>query len=499
YGESTTGCGSVSEEVAAELQRIRSTLTHFAEKYNQAQRAVMRMYNAKLPVPESGISITLDLSTRFTSQTLLWGLWGRVKSGGVAAKAICRVCMTSLRTVALSFLASTMSVKASTFTALTANQPVSGAALLSLQLGWGLWLMPSDYARLGWCANVVLVVLAALTAYSGTLFTRLYQAVPSTVLFSDVGAAAAGRWGRGLVSLIIYSLDATRCVILHLAAAQSLRHVFSPGPDQPPLWQCGAAVLVLAGILVQVRGLAEMSSVFMAGTASQLVAVGIVVWELISHPEPQAHTEWSSQDDPLTSRVAAVVALMNMIFAFGGQVGLCGGHGVKPDLAALTQRFAFTELLGTMRQPAHFPRAILALAQYLINVNVWTHNLLVLLARCQARPGQNLPARACEHCGWRWLVISLFVVAYSCVISVSLPFFSSLVGLVTSVTYLVCAYALPAWFCLRLLPNISWGERLLLWLLIPTALLFSGVGLWGSISALVNDLQGGGEGFGRVL
>ncbi|KAJ9516031.1 hypothetical protein QJQ45_024473, partial [Haematococcus lacustris] len=480
YGESTTGCGSVSEEVAAELQRIRSTLTHFAEKYNQAQRAVMRMYNAKLPVPESGISITLDLSTRFTSQTLLWGLWGRVKSGGVAAKAICRVCMTSLRTVALSFLASTMSVKASTFTALTAHQPVSGAALLSLQLGWGLWLMPSDYARLGWCANVVLVVLAALTAYSGTLFTRLYHAVPSTVLISDVGAAAAGRWGRGLVSLIIYSLDATRCVILHLAAAQSLRHVFSPGPDQPPLWQCGAAVLVLAGILVQVRGLAEMSSVFMAGTASQLVAVGIVVWELISHPEPQAHTEWSSQDDPLTSRVAAVVALMNMIFAFGGQ-------------------FAFTELLGTMRQPAHFPRAILALAQYLINVNVWTHNLLVLLARCQARPGQNLPARACEHCGWRWLVISLFVVAYSCVISISLPFFSSLVGLVTSVTYLVCAYALPAWFCLRLLPNISWGERLLLWLLIPTALLFSGVGLWGSISALVNDLQGGGEGFGRVL
>ncbi|GFH19466.1 Aa_trans domain-containing protein [Haematococcus lacustris] len=214
------------------------------------------------------------------------------------------------------------------------------AALLSLQLGWGLWLMPSDYARLGWCANVVLVVLAALTAYSGTLFTRLYQAVPSTVLFSDVGAAAAGRWGRGLVSLIIYSLDATRCVILHLAAAQSLRHVFPPGPDQPPLWQCGAAVLVLAGILVQVRGLAEMSSVFMAGTASQLVAVGIVVWELISHPEPEARTEWISQDDPLTSRVAAVVALMNMIFAFGGQ-------------------FAFTELLGTMRQPAHFPRAIL--------------------------------------------------------------------------------------------------------------------------------------------
>jgi hypothetical protein len=40
-------------------------------------------------------------------------------------------------------------------------------------------------------------------------------------------------------------------VILHLAATQSLAHMFPP-ESRPPLWQCGAAVLVGATLLVQV-------------------------------------------------------------------------------------------------------------------------------------------------------------------------------------------------------------------------------------------------------
>ena len=76
----------------------------------------------------------------------------------------------------------------------------------------------------------------------------------STVLFGDIGFKAAGSFGRNIVYVIIYSLDATRCVILHLAAAQSLRHIF-PIDSRPPVWQCGAAVLVAASALVQVPGL----------------------------------------------------------------------------------------------------------------------------------------------------------------------------------------------------------------------------------------------------
>jgi hypothetical protein len=64
--------------------------------------------------------------------------------------------------------------------------------------------------------------------------------------------------------IIIYSLDATRCVILHLAATQSLRHIW-PAAEQPPLWQCGAAVLVGAALLAQVRLYAVLGGVVEPG------------------------------------------------------------------------------------------------------------------------------------------------------------------------------------------------------------------------------------------
>lgn len=83
--------------------------------------------------------------------------------------------------------------------------------LLSLQLGWGLWLLPADFARLGWLgAGTAVAVVSLLTAYSASLFPRLVAAVEGAVLFGDVGEAAAGRKGRAAVYAIIYTLDASR-------------------------------------------------------------------------------------------------------------------------------------------------------------------------------------------------------------------------------------------------------------------------------------------------
>jgi hypothetical protein len=56
------------------------------------------------------------------------------------------------------------------------------------------------------------------------------------------------------VHCVIYSLDATRCIILQLAATQSLHHAL--GAAAPAMWQCGLVVVLLAGLLSQVRGVA---------------------------------------------------------------------------------------------------------------------------------------------------------------------------------------------------------------------------------------------------
>jgi hypothetical protein len=61
----------------------------------------------------------------------------------------------------------------------------------------------------------------------------------------------------------------------------------------------------------------------------------------------------------------------------------------------------------------------------------------VLLGRSLGHEQSAAARSAAQHCQWRWLGASLFVVLYSWLISMSVPYFSSLVGIVASSTYLV--------------------------------------------------------------
>ncbi len=67
----------------------------------------------------------------------------------------------------------------------------------------------------------------------------------------------------------------------------------------------------------------------MAGTGSQLIAIGIVLYELVMHPDPDA--KHSTQAVTWDNILPSSVALMNMIYAFGGQ-------------------FAFIEIMSSMRR-----------------------------------------------------------------------------------------------------------------------------------------------------
>ncbi|GLI62001.1 hypothetical protein VaNZ11_004573 [Volvox africanus] len=430
------------------------------------------------------------------------------------------------------------------------------AALLTLQLGWGLWLIPCDFARLGWIPGLVtLFTLALSTAYSGTLFTRLYAAVPDAVLFGDIGAAAAGRKGRVLVYVTIYSLDATRCIILHLAATQSLYHAIAPLLEEAlPLWQCSVIVGVVVLLLGQVRYLTQLSSFFMAGTVSQMIALAIVIYDLVVSARSSQEGSNSGTippggvggglatglvrhshspligDDFLNGNWAPVaMAVLNLIFAYGGQ-------------------FAFLELITSMRSPGRFSDAVTlctaimtalyggfgavgywskgssvhgivifnmdpsplaqvaagfiflqALAQYLVNLNVWTHNLLVLISRRASRTtddelwAEETHAKSTgDHSSSHWLAATAFVAAYSAVVAVAIPFFCTLVGFVTSVTYLTCAYTLPAWFAIKLLSGKLGGlEKAWLTSLIPVSIILSSIGLVASVKTYITEAYGG--------
>lgn len=67
----------------------------------------------------------------------------------------------------------------------------------------------------------------------------------------------------------------------------------------------------------QVKTLKKLSWFFTAGTAAQLFAVGVVAVKLALEPDPSASHELLHKGDPVVS----IVAVMNIIFAYGGQVG----------------------------------------------------------------------------------------------------------------------------------------------------------------------------------
>ena len=79
--------------------------------------------------------------------------------------------------------------------------------------------------------------------------------------------------------------------------------------------------------------------------------------------------------------------------------------------------------------------------------------------------------------------------SYAFAISVSIPFFSTLVGLIASGTYLTTAYTIPAMCTLAIM-----GKRLhpleyyLCCALVPLSIVGSCTGMYSSVLALMEDL-----------
>ncbi len=69
-----------------------------------------------------------------------------------------------------------------------------------------------------------------------------------------------------------------------------------------------------------------------------------------------------------------------------------------------------------------------AMAQYVVNLNVWSHNLLVLLGRRFSWRGAADARCAHNHDRLSWGAATVFVIAYSFLVSMTVPYFSSLVG-----------------------------------------------------------------------
>lgn len=203
------------------------------------------------------------------------------------------------------------------------------AVLLSLQLGWGLWLMPHVFASFGWISALVILVVSAATGISGSLFGELCDAVPDAQTLEQIGSKAYQRTGRRLAASFVGVTKLAVCLLLQLAAATALQHalmgVVSWGGDGVlPLWVAQAIVGCAVLLAVQLRHLEHLSWFCYIGNAAQLAAAVLMcagLWGRCStgscdagHRAPTCIVETGSH-----SWTHQVVTILSIFFAFGGQ------------------------------------------------------------------------------------------------------------------------------------------------------------------------------------
>lgn len=126
-----------------------------------------------------------------------------------------------------------------------------------------------------------------------------------------------------------------------------------------------------------------------------------------------------------------------------------------------------------------------------IDLNVWAHTLLLLAAPQWADPvPSSAPAAEHRKSALLWLVTSLLGAAVATAIAWSVPFFSTICGLIAAVGDMAAAFILPALFCLRLVrPAMRTWEVGLCWALVPVAVVLAILGTWSSGLQLVLQIR----------
>lgn len=295
----------------------------------------------------------------------------------------------------------------------------------------------------------------------------------------------------------------------------------------------------------QIRSMHEISWLAFFGVCTILVPIGIVVVVLASHgrpdqPQPQ-HLAAGNGSVPAaavavynetklwpSTFVDATVGVTDIIFAFAGQV-------------------IFVEIIDEMREPAHFPRAvwssstimvvsyviISAVGYYFVGATVTApitsdlpagnelvSSLVNVLLFCHVTVAYIIEANVATTAilwtvapkwiddtylkqggGMRktaarliWALSSFSVVAFGFVLSNLIPFLGDLMGLVASLASVATTYTFPALFTvLTLRGKISSAERLFCAVLVPVSLVLSVLGVYSTISSILQGSSDSGS------
>ncbi|KAF6258591.1 transmembrane amino acid transporter protein-domain-containing protein [Scenedesmus sp. NREL 46B-D3] len=211
---------------------------------------------------------------------------------------------------------------------------------VNILCGVGLLTTPYAMASSGLSSLLLLISIGGIACYTGRLLAKCMNTSRAVRTYPDIGQAAFGRWGRLLVSVLLYMELFCCCVDFLILEGDNLSAVF-PGASVSigGLHLTAKQSLILAAAIVVLptvwlRDLSLLSFLSVGGIFASLALLVLVGWEGF------AVTGFTHDQPPLVTWSGVPVSIGLFCFCFSG-------HAVFPSLYA------------SMRTKSHFPWLLL--------------------------------------------------------------------------------------------------------------------------------------------